>query len=111
MKDLINWRTLVFQLLSCSDVGRLEVETSKTKHLLRQAYPVPRAGELIALQEFRTRESSVQGGTRSWMSDLLEGRLPVTSSTPTQLPLLLQLYSNRRKSGDLHSLSMFGTEK
>lgn len=91
------WRTLMFQLLSHSNVGRPEVET---ENLFKREYPVPRAGELIALPVVRTKESS----------DLLEGRVPVTSSTPTQLPLLLQLYSSKRKSGDFHSLSTFGTE-
>lgn len=110
MKNIINWHTQLFQLLRCSDVGRPEVKKMKTKNLLRGVYLVPRTGELIAPQNVRTRESSVQGGTRSRMSVLLEGRLPVTSSTPTQLPLLLHLYSKKRKSGDLHSFSTFGTE-
>ncbi|KAK3513822.1 hypothetical protein QTP70_028862, partial [Hemibagrus guttatus] len=95
MKDIMNWRTLVFQLLSCSDVIKPEDETSKTENLLKRTSLVPRAGLLTAPQELRTKKSSVQGGTHSWMSGLLEGR-PVTSSTPIQLPLLLQLNSNKR---------------
>lgn len=110
MKDIVNWRTLVFQLLSCSDVIKSKDKTSKTENLLKRTDLVLRAGELIEPQELRTKKSSVQGGTRSWMSDLLQGRQSVTSSTPIQLPLLLQLNSNKRTSGNFHSLSTFETE-
>lgn len=110
MKDIVNWRTLVFQLLSCSDVIKSKDKTSKTENLLKRTDLLPRAGELIAPQALRTKKSSVQGGTRSWMSDLLQGRQSVASSTPMQLPLLLQLNSNKRTSGNFHSLSTFETE-
>ncbi|GAA6090872.1 serine protease 56 isoform X1 [Tachysurus ichikawai] len=48
--------------------------------------------------ESRTEKSSVESGTHSWISDLLRARQPVTNSTQIQLPLLLQLYSNKRTS-------------
>lgn len=99
MNDIMNWRTLMSQLLSCND----KVKKSQTENLLE------RVGELS--KQVRTKESSAQDGTHSWMSVLLKGRLPVTSLTPTQLPLLLQLYTNEKKSGDLPSLITFGTER
>lgn len=111
LRDIMNWHSLMFQLLSCSDEERQEIKKSETENLLRSVYQVPIAGELIAPQEVRTKESSVQGGTQSWMSVLLDEKMPVTSSTPTQLPLLHHLYSSKRKCNTFHSLWTFGKDE
>lgn len=92
LRNIRNWRTLVFQLFSCSNVIRPEEETSKTENLLPK--------ELIAPQMVRIKEDSVHSGTPLWISDSLEERQPVTSSTPIKRSLLLQSYYNKRTSGN-----------
>ncbi|KAL6467884.1 hypothetical protein MHYP_G00235610 [Metynnis hypsauchen] len=99
-----NWSTLMLQILSERELGNQKAQGSDAGSLLSTIVPErgsflkspsPSAEKITA----QSQESFVKGTQSPTSSDSLrEERLTVTSSTPTPLPLLSQLSSNRKKN-------------